>query len=149
MEISINKKPFSISSNSRILYRIIQILLSMHYTGIRTEKSLPLIKIHLLIWLLQSKERQKKFFKSMDSNYELSIGIWSIDKDTNIALSYMFEDDLCNIKNKNYSLSEKGKKFISKIVDDKEVFISEKDFLSKVKNKLPGTAVEKLQKLWI
>ncbi len=149
MEISINKKPFSISSNSRILYRIIQILLSMHYTGIRTEKSLPLIKIHLLVWLLQSKERQEKFFKSMDSNYELSIGIWSIDKDTNIALSYMFEDDLCNIKNKNYSLTEKGKKFISKIVDDKEIFISEKDFLSKVKNKLPGTAVEKLQRLWI
>lgn len=149
MEISINKKPFSISSNSRILYRMIQILLSMYYTGIRTEKSLPLIKIHLLIWLLQSKEREEIFFKSMESNYTLSIGIWSIDKDTNIALSYMFEDDLCNIKNKNYSLSEKGKKFISKIIEDKEVFISEKDFLSKVKNRLPETVVEKLQKLWI
>lgn len=149
MEIIVSKKPFSISTNARIFYRIIQLLLIMHYTGRSNKKTVPLMKIHLLIWALQSNEREDILLKSKNSNYEISIGIWNIDKNTNQALTYMHEDNLCVINKKNYSLNDNGKKLVKKIINDKSIFIEEKTFLGNISSSLTDTNVTKLQKLWI
>ncbi|MDO8609891.1 MAG: hypothetical protein Q7R95_05045 [bacterium] len=149
MELIISKKPFSISTNARIFYRIIQLLLIMHYTGRSDKKTVPLMKIHLLIWALQSNEREYLLLKSKNSNYEISIGIWNIDKNTNQALTYMHEDDLCSIDKKNYSLTENGNNLVKKIMDDKTIFIEEKQFLKKIGSSLTETNITKLQNLWI
>lgn len=149
MELIVSKKPFSISTNARIFYRIIQLLLIMHYTGRSNKKTVPLMKIHLLIWALQSNEREDLLLKSKNSNYEISIGIWNIDKNTNQALTYMHEDDLCSIDKKNYSLTKNGNNLIKKIIDDKTIFMEEKQFLVNIGSSLTETNITKLQNLWI
>lgn len=149
MEIKITKKPFSISTNARIFYRIIQLLLVMHYTGRTNNKTVPLMKAHLLIWALQTKERENLLLKSKDNEYNTSIGIWNIDKNTNQALTYMHEDDLCSIDKNNYSLTENGKNLVRKIIDDKTIFVEEKNFLTKIGSSLTDVNITKLQNLWI
>lgn len=149
MKIKLTKKPFSISTNARIFYRIIQLLLIIYYTGGRSKKAVPLMKMHLLIWVLQSKEREKILLASKESNYNLSIGIWNIDKNTNQALTYMHEDDLCSINKKIYSLTNNGKNLVKKIIDDKTIFIEEKKFLENIDLSLTEKNVTKLQNLWI
>ena len=88
------------------------------------------MKIHLLIWALQSNEREGLLLKSKNSNYKISIGIWNIDK-------------------KNYSLTENGNNLIKKIIDDQTTFIEEKQFLEKIGSSLTETNITKLQNLWI
>lgn len=149
MKIKITKKPFSVSTNARIFYRIIQLLLIMHYTGRTNNKTIPLMKAHLLIWVLQNKDRENLLLESKSNKYKTSIGIWNIDKNTNQALTYMHEDDLCSIDKKNYSLTKNGNSLVKKIIDDKTIFIEEKQFLEKIGSSLTETNIIKLQNLWI
>jgi predicted transcriptional regulator len=148
MKIQITQKPFSISSNARVVYRIIQLLLILHFSR---RKSAFLSKIHLLIWILEKKERMDLLLRSKKLNYNKSIGLWNISNYTNQALLYMYEDGFCEIKGRTYSLTDKGKKFIKKIIDDKEVFLDEKAFfkqLGLIREK-DIKKLEKLEKLWI
>lgn len=149
MKLKITKKPFNIGTNARLVYRIVQILLIMSYTGGRNKKVVPLLKIHLLIWSLQSIERQQILLESKDNDYSISVGIWNIDRNTNQALTYMYEDNLCRINGKNYELSDEGKKLAKKIIDDKEIFNDEKEFLNKIDLTLTQKKVTKLRELWI
>jgi len=145
MKIKITQKPFNISSNARVVYRIIQLLLILYFSR---GKSAFLAKIHLLIWTLDKKERMNLLLKSKDLNYNRSIGLWSISKYTDQALLYMYEDGFCEIKGRTYSLTEKGIEFIKKIVDDKEVFLEEKDFFKKL-GSIREKDIKKLEKIWI
>jgi hypothetical protein len=149
MKVTISKRPFSIMSNSRILYRIIQILFTMHYTGRGNQKTVSLLKLHLLTWTIQTENRKTLLLQSINSDFTKSIGIWEIDENINKALTYMYEDDLCIIKKQNYSLTTKGKEFIFNIVKDKEIFIEEKEFFQKIGKKINETNVTKLKNLWI
>lgn len=145
MKIQITQKPFNISSNARVVYRIIQLLLILHFSR---AKSSFLSKIHLLVWILGKKERMDLLLRSKELDFNKSIGLWSIDKYTNQALLYMYEDGFCNISNSTYSLTDKGKGFIKKIIDDKEVFLNEKDFFKKL-GSIRQKDIEKLERLWI
>lgn len=149
MEFKITQKPISINSNSRIFYRIIILLLIMYYTGRSQNKRVPLLKIHLLVWSLQSIDRQKILLKVKESDYKTSIGIWNIDINTNKALGYMYKDGLCNIDKKNYELTEAGKKLVEAILKDKELFKDERNFLSSIGKSLSDKNVMKLRDMWI
>jgi hypothetical protein len=151
MEIKIDKKPFSINSNARILYKIIQILLILHLTGRGKNKTTSILKIHLLVWVLQVNIRKDNLLNSKEHDYQLSIGIWSIDRNTNEALTYLVEDGLCKIdgkEKKNYSITENGKNLIQKIIKDETVFISTIEFLNSIGNSLNEKNVKTLQELW-
>ena len=145
MKIQITHKPFNVSSNARVVYRIIQLLLILHFSR---AKSAFLSKIHLLVWVLSDKERMKLLLRSKELHYNKSIGLWNINKHTNQALLYMYEDGFCDINNSTYSLTDKGKKFIKKIIDYKEIFVNEKDFFGQL-GSIRKEDIEKLEKLWI
>jgi len=149
MEFKITRKPISISSNSRIFYRIIMLLFIMHYTGRTETKRVPLLKIHLLVWAMQSIDRQKTLLLAKANDYRISIGIWNIDINTNQALSYMYADGLCNIDKKNYELTKSGKELIEVILNDKELFYDERKFLSSIGKSLSESKVNKLRDMWI
>ena len=146
MKVQITHKPFNVSSNARVLYKIIQLLLILYFSR---GKKASLSKIHLLVWVLEKKDRRNTILRSKELDYNQSIGLSGIDKNTNTALLYMFEDELCGISKKTYSLTDKGNKFIEQIIKDKEVFLDEKDFFQKLGSSLTEKNVEKLEKLWI
>jgi len=145
MQIKITQKPFHVSANARVVYRIIQLLLILYFSR---GKSAFLSKIHLLIWVLEKKERMDLLLRSKELDYNKSIGLWSISDYTNQALLYMYEDGFCKISVKTYSLTDKGKEFIKKIIDDKEVFLDEKAFFKQL-GSIREKDIEKLEKLWI
>ena len=145
MKIKITQKPFNISSNARVVYRMIQLLLILHFSR---GKSAFLSKIHLLIWVLDKKERMNLLLRSKELGYNKSIGLWNISKYTNQALLYMYEDGFCEIKGRTYSLTDKGKSFIKKIVDDKEVFLDEKAFLKQL-GLITEENIKRLEGVWI
>jgi len=149
MELKITQKPISINSNSRIFYRIIILLIIMHYTGRGPNKRVPLLKIHLLVWTIQSIDRQKLLLTVKENDYRTSIGIWNIDINTNKALGYMYEDGLCTIDKKNYGLTEAGKNLVKLILEDKELFKDERGFLSNIGKSLTDKKVMKLRDMWI
>ena len=144
MKIQVTQKPFNISSNARVLYKIIQLLLILHFS--RSKKA-TLSKIHLLVWVLEKKERMKSILRSKELNYNKDIGLWGINTHTNQALLYMFEDSLCDINKKTYTLTNNGKEFIEKIIKDKEVFLDEKEFFKKL-GSIREEDIRKLEKLW-
>jgi hypothetical protein len=121
----------------------------MHYTGRSANKRVPLLKIHLLVWVIQSIDRQKLLLKVKENDYRTSIGIWNIDINTNKALGYMYEDGLCKIDKKNYELTEAGKKLVEAILKDKELFNDERDFLLSIGKSLSDKKVMKLRDMWI
>ena len=145
MKIKITKKPFHISANVRVVYIIIQLLLILYFSR---GKSAFLAKIHLLIWVLDKNKRMNLLLRSKELGYNKSIGLWNISKYTNQALLYMYEDDFCEIKGRTYSLTNKGKLFIKKIVDDKEVFLDEKAFLKQV-GLIREEDIKRLEGVWV
>lgn len=145
MKIQVTHKPFHVSSNSRILYKIIQLLLILYFSR---GKKASLSKIHLLIWVLERKERMDLILRSKELEYNQSIGLWGIDKHTNKALLYMFEDKLCDLNKKTYALTDNGKKFIEQIIKDKEVFTDEKNFLKKL-GFIREEDITRLERLWV
>ena len=146
MRIQITQKPFNVSSNSRVLYKIIQLLLILYFSR---GKKAPLSKIHLLVWVLDSKNRIELLLSSKKLDYSKSIGLWGIDKNTNKALLYMFEDELCDISKKTYSLTDKGKEFIEEIIKNKEIFLEEKKLLKEVGVSLIEANIKKLENIWV
>ena len=146
MQIKITQKPFHISANARVLYKLIELLLILYFSR---GKKASLLKIHLLIWVLERRERREVLLKSKESGYEKSIGLWSSNEYTNKALLYLFEDGLCSINKKTYALTDDGKEFIEQIIKDKEVFIEEKSFLKTVTMSLTEAKIEKLKKIWM
>lgn len=146
MKIQIIQKPFNVSLNARIVYKLIQLLLIIYFS--RAKKA-SLSKIHLLVWVLEKKDRRDTLLRSKELDYNKSIGLWSIDSNTNKALLYMFEDELCDISKKTYSLTDKGIEFITQIIEDKEVFLDEKDFFTKIGSSLTEKNIERLENLWI
>ena len=145
MQIKITQKPFHVSANARVVYRIIQLLLILQFSR---AKSAFLSKIHLLIWVLDKKERMNLLLRSKELGYNKSIGLWNISKYTNQELLYMYEDGFYEIKGRSYSLTDKGKSFIKKIVDDEEVFLDEKAFLKQV-GSIREEDIKRLEGLWI
>jgi len=145
MQIKITQKPFHVSANARVVYRIIQLLLILQFSR---AKSAFLSKIHLLIWVLDKKERMNLLLRSKELGYNKSIGLWNISKYTNQALLYMYEDGFCEIKGRTYSLTDKGKSFIKKIVDDEEVFLDEKAFLKQL-GSITEENIKRLEGVWI
>jgi len=146
MRIQITQKPFNVSSNSRVLYKIIQLLLILYFSR---GKKAPLSKIHLLVWVLDSKKRIELLLSSKKLDYSKSIGLWGIDKNTNKALLYMFEDELCDISKKTYSLTDKGKEFIEEIIKNKEIFLEEKKLLKELGVSLTEANIKKLENIWV
>ena len=61
MKVKITHKPFNVSSNARVLYKIIQLLLILYFS--RSKKS-SLSKIHLLVWILEKKDRMNSILRS-------------------------------------------------------------------------------------
>lgn len=147
MEFKITKKPIDIDSDTRILYLSIMILLIIFYNGYGKKKTISLLKIHLLLWVIKNYDRQKRLLESLQKNCELSIGFWNINAKNNSVLTVLIQDNLCGFNGSKYYLTEDGAEFI-KNIKKLEILESEQEFLKTVGTKLSDKNVEKLKNLW-
>lgn len=147
MKFEITKKPLDVEISSRIIYIETMILLMMYYTGLGKEKRVSLLKIHLLLWAIQNKTKQKSLLDSLNNQCDTSIGIWSIDIKSNTILTFMIKDKLCGFNGKMYYLAENGLNFMEHIIP-LNIFKTEQVFLQSIGKKLKEKNVEKLKNLW-
>jgi len=149
MEFKITDKNIDIETTNRVRYLVIIILLAMYYTGWGKEKTISLLKIHLLLWVLKSESRMNTLLKSIENDCNDSIGFWNINLQTNSILTLMIEDGLCGFNGTKYYLKEVGIQLIEQIKKEKDIFQLEQDFLKKVSgNRLSEKKVDSLKSLW-
>lgn len=149
MEFQITEKDIDIETTSRVRYLVIIILLIMYYAGWGKEKTISLLKIHLLLWALKSEKRMNILLETIENSCNDSIGFWNINLQTNSILTLMIEDGLCGYNGEKYYLKEIGFNLIEQIIKEKDIFEFEQSFLKKVKgNKLSENKVDNLKSLW-
>ncbi|MFT5661411.1 MAG: hypothetical protein ACI9TV_002057 [Sulfurimonas sp.] len=147
MEFRISKKPIDIDSDTRILYLSIMMLFIIFYTGYGKQKTISLLKIHLLLWVIKSVDRQNRLLESLENNCDLSIGLWNINIKNNSILTILVKDKLCGFNGSKYFLTEEGIKFVSDIKELKALD-SQQQFLKNIGSKLSDKNVDKLKSLW-
>jgi len=130
MHIKFSKKPIPIPAEYRPIYKIAQIVLILKLSCIGNKASL--LKLHLLSWALKSDYNRKKLLGLIQSNFEENLKTWGIEPALNRALSYTVAEKLCKIEKGNYLLTEKGKLFYDKIINNGEILHIEIDFLKQL-----------------
>lgn len=149
MEFKVTEKDIDIETTSRVRYLVIIILLIMYDAGWGKEKTISLLKIHLLLWALKSQKHMNILLDAIENSCNNSIGFWNINLQTNSILTLMIEDGLCGYNGEKYYLKEIGFQLIEQIKKEKDIFKFEQDFLKKVKgNKLTEKKVDSLKNLW-
>ena len=136
-----------VDTNSRVLYLVMMILFIIFYTGSGKDKSVSLLKLHLLLWAIKSIDRQQKLLDSLQVDCSSPIGFWNIDIKNNAILTILLKDKLCEFNGAKYYLTEDGTTLI-KNISKMDMFNVEQNFLKQIGKKLTDEKVKKLQNLW-
>ncbi|MEE1082906.1 MAG: hypothetical protein UH850_04105 [Paludibacteraceae bacterium] len=145
--ITFKQKPVDIPAEYRPMYQISLVIMILQFCC--NNKSAILLKLHLFSWCLYSEENMNTMREFIKSKFKSQTPYWCIDPALNRALQYgvadnIFETETKTDQNIRYKLTDKGKLLAKKIEDDAELFVNEKDFLSKTGTKLKDTKITEL-----
>jgi hypothetical protein len=144
-KITLTKRPIPLSVDYRPMYKITMILLVLKLNCTKSKSTL--FKIHFLVWFIKSKEHMLLLYKHIDSKNIINVTNWSIEPSVIRAIRIMIAENLISKDNDKYILSDIGESFINKILDDKDIFKQEKDFLKSIgKQMITDAKIEKMLK---
>lgn len=144
-KITLIKRPISISTDYRPMYKISLILLVLRLNCIKLKASL--FKIHFIIWFIKNDKNMSSFYKNIDSKNIINVTNWSIEPSIIRALRYALAEELITQDTGKYVLSNKGMKFIDRVLEDNMLFQKEKAFLKALgKRKITDDKIEELLK---
>lgn len=144
-DVNFTQRPNPIPYNYRLSYKVSQICLILKLSVVRG--GVTMTKIQMLAAALLSSIEEKRLINLIN-------GIsWSYlvryDPTVIRALKYaLFDGLVIQQDNEKYRLSDKGKKFVNKIHNDKMLMIREKKFLSTYSRKLTEDMIEMLMVQW-
>lgn len=145
-KLTFTDRPVSLYPSYRPMYKISLILMILHYNGYSGKSSL--LKLHLFSWALKSNKNLNALKEFVTSNYKKSIDFFGIELTLNRALNLAYAQQLIGFEKGNYYLLEKGQEFIKVIIEDKELFVFEKQVLSLVGKKISEKKIAKLINHW-
>jgi hypothetical protein len=106
------RKRMPVLPEYRPMYKIGMVLLILQMCSIGGKSSL--IRLHLFNWALKDSRRIMILEQSIKVK-ELLIGVWGVDPALNMALGYAISEKLISkMDNGSYSITPKGKVFVSK-----------------------------------
>lgn len=142
--IVFKKKPIPIPAEYRPMYQIALIVLVLKYCCRSCTSSL--LKLHLFSWCLYSKNNMEILMRFIDNGYRMGVPHWTIDPALNRALDLAIADGFCeNAGNNRYRLTSKGHELASKLEEDKELLVLEKNFLIQIgRGKISESCVDKM-----
>ncbi len=76
-KITLIKRPISISTDYRPMYKISLILLVLRLNCINSKGSL--FKIHFIMWFIKNDKNMSSFYKNIDSKNIINVTNWSIE----------------------------------------------------------------------
>ena len=131
-EIRFSKKRIPISPELRPIYRISLIMLILYLSS--TQQKASLLKLQLFNWALKNESRYDRLLQLKKTK---DFPIVRFDPFLNRALNYGVAMGFLSFNNNTgkFSLTEKGIKFVLKIISE-DIFEEEKKFLSSIKKSL-------------
>lgn len=145
-EIVFDSKPDAVPYNYRISYKVAQICLILLKTC-NGRGGCSLVKLHIFSSALNTKESMKVLQEYLQD--KLPYMIVRFDPAVNRAIKFASADGLiCQLQNGKFRLSEKGKAFVLEIEKDKELMVSEKQYLNEYGKKLTDDKVETIMSTW-
>lgn len=128
------------------MYKVSQILLILYFNGYAGKASL--LKLHLFSWALKSYENSSILKDFVTSNYQNKLQFFGIESTLNRALNLAYAEQLLDFEKGNYTLLEKGRKFVEQINEDENLFVDEKQVLKLIGKKIPEKIINGLIKNW-
>lgn len=145
-EIIFDSKPDAVPYNYRISYKVAQICLILLKTC-SGRGGCALVKLHIFSSALNTKESMKDLEEYLQE--KTSYMLVRFEPTINRAIKYASADGLLyQLQNGKLRLSEKGKAFALEIEKDKEIMVSEKQYLSEYGKKLTDEKVETIMSTW-
>ena len=144
--VRFTNRPIPVPYNYRIIYKLAQIALIIHYCSAR--KACSLEKIHIIATALSSSSELEKLLNYIEDNKKSMILV-RFDPAINRAIDFALAEELIlRQKNGLFKLSKKGKSYINEIVNDSDLFILEKSSLKRIELKLTEEKVNNLLSIW-
>ena len=139
-------KPDAIPYNYRNSYKISTICLLIHSCCGR--RGCSLIKMHIIGSALSDNRFKQELIKFLNSRVQHNL-IVRFDPALNRALEYAVADAMIVQQgNGTYKLTEKGKKLVKAIIEDKEIFRSEKETLNEISLSLTEERIKEISERW-
>ncbi|MFJ1474642.1 hypothetical protein ACILE9_10320 [Capnocytophaga cynodegmi] len=139
-------RPISLYPSYRPMYKISLVLMILYYNGYGGKCSL--LKMHLFSWALKSDKNLNALKEFVTSNFKKDIKFFGIELTLNRALNLAHAQKLIGVKGGNYFLLDKGQEFINAIIEDKELFVYEKQILSFIGKKITEKIMNELINRW-
>lgn len=139
-------KPDAVPYRYRISYKVGQICLILNICG---GSSCSFIKIQMIANALNDKKSEKELSEFCEDNNLLFNSAIRFDPAVNRVLEYALADGLIKqLVKGTYKLTDKGKQFVEKIKQDKELMVNEIKFLEKIRNRLSEEKISELMDRW-
>jgi len=147
--LSFSKRPIPIPADYRPMYKIALVVLILRICC-RSNKA-SLLKLHLFSWALTSKRHSQLLTDFVNSNFRNDFSVWGIEPALNRALQLATAEKICELSDgKSYKLTDdRGIKFYDMLMDDKDLLVDEKSFLSSMgKNTITDTRIDSMTRQW-
>lgn len=144
--VRFTNRPIPVPYNYRIIYKVAQISLIIHYCSGR--KACSLEKIHIIATALSSSIELEKLLDYIEDNRKSMILV-RFDPAINRAIDFALAEEIIQRqKNGLFKLSQKGKIYTNEISNDCDLFILEKSNLKSIELKLTEEMVNNLLSIW-
>src|SRR5690554_2421363 len=144
--ISFTERATPLYPNYRPMYKVSQILMVLYYNGFAGKASL--LKLHLFSWGLKSTENLDTLKTFVTSNFKNKLHFFGIESTLNRALNLAYAEKLIDFENGSYKLLDKGKVFAEQLIEDKTLFVNEKQVLKLIGKKIPERIINNLINHW-
>jgi|SRR5690625_547469 len=144
--LTFTDRPISLYPSYRPMYKISLILMILHYNGYGGKASL--LKLHLFSWALKSKKNLNAFKAFVTQDSKDNIKFFGIELTLNRALNLAYAQELIDVEKGKYFLLKKGDEFVKYLIEDKELFVYEKQVLSFIGKKITEKKITELINYW-
>ena len=139
------RRPAPVMAEHRPMYKIGQVLLVLSIASRGTKSSL--LRLQLFNWALKSPKRQKQLLNAVEEK-ELLVTAWGFDPALAIAVRISIAEGLVFQNSTGYEASESGERFVREILQETDLFGSERLFLSAIGKGLTEGMVEATASGW-
>jgi len=139
------RRPAPVLPEHRPLYKIAQIVLTLHLAS-RGGKS-SLARLHLFNWAFKKSDRAERLSQAARTKV-LNVAAWGFDPALAIALRYSCAEGLTTSTGGAYDLTDLGRIFATSIIDQSDTLADEKKLLQSTGKNITESMVDTVAKGW-
>lgn len=129
------------------MYKIALVVILLWLTCRGSKGSL--MKIHLLLWAMKSKENQSMVISHVRNPETSNLKFWGLEPSSVRAIRYAEAEGICKLSGGKYQLTEAGVVWANLILKEKEILFEEKEFLNVIgKGGLTETDIQEMVNKW-